>query len=197
MEFVTSFSGSAGTAVIAENVAALWTDSRYFLQAEQQIDNQTWILMKSGRTTTTSTYSPLKMDCYHWNLVFSGQPEVPKLEEWLIDILPPNSRVGIDPFLVEAAEFHRMSEYLGTKGHKMVSVQQNLVDLVWKIRPVLRTKPLEKLEYRFSGKRASEKVLEVRDAITKLDAECLIISALDDIACKNIDGRVSVSVKVN
>lgn len=48
MEFVTGFSGSAGTAVIAESEAALWTDSRYFLQAENQIDNQTWTLMKSG-----------------------------------------------------------------------------------------------------------------------------------------------------
>lgn len=48
MEFVTGFSGSFGTAVIAENEAALWTDSRYFLQAENQLDNQTWILMKMG-----------------------------------------------------------------------------------------------------------------------------------------------------
>lgn len=48
MEFVTGFSGSSGTAVIAESEAALWTDSRYFLQAEHQIDNQTWTLMKSG-----------------------------------------------------------------------------------------------------------------------------------------------------
>lgn len=114
---------------------------------------------------------------------FVGQPEVPSIEEWLVSIMPPNSRVGMDPFLMLASEFQRITEYLESKGHKLVSVQQNLVDLVWK-RPVLKTKPLEKLEYRFSGKRAGEKVEEVREAILKLDAECLIMTALDDIACK-------------
>lgn len=48
MEFVSSFTGSDGTAVITEMSAALWTDSRYYLQAEHQLDNETWILMKSG-----------------------------------------------------------------------------------------------------------------------------------------------------
>lgn len=116
----------------------------------------------------------------------AGKPEVPTIEEWLVNgnVLPANSRVGIDPFLIEAAEFHRMSEYLSARGHKMVSIQQNLVDLVWKNRPVLTKKPLEKLDYRFSGKRAFQKVKEVREAIEKLEAECLIVTTLDDIACK-------------
>lgn len=118
-----------------------------------------------------------------------GEPEVPSIEDWLMNILPANSRVGIDPFLVEASEFRRIAERLGTKGHKIISVQQNLVDLVWENRPVLKTKPLEKLEYRFSGKRAGEKLADVRTAISKLEAECLIISTLDDIACKNQSGQ--------
>lgn len=64
MEFVTEFSGSFGTAVIAESEAALWTDSRYFLQAENQLDNQTWILMKSGIMKILFTDELLKIDYF-------------------------------------------------------------------------------------------------------------------------------------
>lgn len=140
----------------------------------------------------------LKIHPYENRLCFTGQPEVPAIEEWLVNILPANSRVGIDPFLVQATEFKRLYDYLSTKGHKLVSVQQNLVDLVWKNRPVMKTKPLEILEYRFSGKRAAEKVSDVREAIKKLDAECLIITTLDDIACEDLDLFINASlVEVN
>lgn len=56
MEYVTSFTGSNGMAVIAENTAAFWTDSRYYLQAEQQLDNETWTLMKAGTITSFNTF---------------------------------------------------------------------------------------------------------------------------------------------
>lgn len=64
MEYVTGFSGSYGTAVIAENSAALWTDSRYFIQAEHQLDNQTWILMKMGTKNVFTVYESLNNDLY-------------------------------------------------------------------------------------------------------------------------------------
>lgn len=111
---------------------------------------------------------------------------MPSFEQWLVEILPANSRIGIDPFLIESAAFNRISTFLATKGHKFVSIQPNLVDLVWKNRPILKTKTLDVLEYRFSGKRAGEKVSDIRQAISKLDAECLIVTALDDIACKDL-----------
>lgn len=52
IKYVSGFSGSFGKAVIEENIAALWTDSRYFIQAEEQLDNETWTIMKSGKCKT-------------------------------------------------------------------------------------------------------------------------------------------------
>lgn len=184
LKFATEFTGSAGTAVIAETQAALWTDSRYFVQAEQQIDNETWTLMKEGtRWAHRHTQSIAIFDLISFGI--PGYAGVMKIEEWLVEILPPNSRVGIDPFLISASEFRRMFDYLNEKGHKLVSVQQNLVDLVWTDRPALNLKPLEALAYGYSGKRSWEKVKEVREAIDKLGAECLVVTALDDIACES------------
>lgn len=113
--------------MIEEGAAALWTDSRYFLQAESQLDNETWTLMKTGLPTT------------------------PRMEEWLVETLPSNSRVGIDPFLIRAKEFHQLDAYLETYGHKLIAVQQNLVDVVWKNRTELKLKDLEPIEHTFSG----------------------------------------------
>lgn len=69
LQYVSKFTGSAGTALILENIAALWTDSRYYIQAEKQLDNETWTLMKSG------------------------QPNVLSIEDFLAENLPANSRV--------------------------------------------------------------------------------------------------------
>lgn len=186
MEYVTGFSGSYGTAVITENLAALWTDSRYFLQAEHQLDNQTWILMKLGEKLC-ALLSPIVLAWFSYSVLRPlGQLDTPSIEEWLVKVLPPNSRIGIDPFLLQATEFKRLSDYLGTKGHKLEHISQNLVDLVWVNRPAMKTKPLEALERRFSGKRAGDKVADVREAMQKSGAECLIVTTLDDIACKNL-----------
>lgn len=113
--------------MIEEGAAALWTDSRYFIQAENQLDNETWTLMKAGLPTT------------------------PSVEQWLVETLPPNSRVGIDPFLIKAKDFQQLSAYLDSHGHNLIAVQKNLVDVVWKDRPELKLKDLEPIEYLFSG----------------------------------------------
>lgn len=114
--------------MIEEGAAALWTDSRYFMQAENQLDNDTWTLMKSGL------------------------PSTPRIEEWLVETLPPNSNVGIDPFLIKAKAFHQLDEYLESYGHKLIALQQNLVDVVWKDRPEFKLKELEPIEHTFSGR---------------------------------------------
>lgn len=113
--------------VIEVEKASLWTDSRYFDQAEKQLDSSTWTLMKSG------------------------MPSVPTLEEYLVASLTANSRVGIDPYLIEAKEFQRIYEYLDAAGIKLVSLQTNLVDSVWKNRPTPKLLDLEPIDYRYSG----------------------------------------------
>lgn len=124
---MSHFTGSSANIVIVERSAALWVDSRYYSQAESQIDNNTWTLMKSG------------------------MPNVPTLHKWLVDNLPERSRVGIDPYLIQTKMFHELEEFLDSNGHKLVSLQPNLVDEVWKNRPELKLRDLEPIDPTFSG----------------------------------------------
>lgn len=81
----------------------------------------------------------------------SGLPNVPKIEDWLISILPANSRIGIDPYLIEASRFQKLNEKLSLNGNKLISISQNLVDLVWKNRPNQILGELQTIEKKFSG----------------------------------------------
>lgn len=81
----------------------------------------------------------------------TGYPNVSSVEDWLLTNLPPNSRIGLDPFLIPGTEFERLGSRLQFKGHTLVAIQQNLVDLVWQNRPEPRLAELEMLEFRFSG----------------------------------------------
>lgn len=81
----------------------------------------------------------------------SGMPNVPSVQEWLINTLKENSRVGIDPYLIQAKAYHEFGEFLESNGHQLVTVQTNLVDVVWKNRPELKLKELEPIEPTFSG----------------------------------------------
>ena len=86
--YLTGFTGSAGTAVITENSAALWTDGRYFLQADQQLDCQ-WIIMRSG------------------------EENVPTVSQWLKSMFSRGDRVGADPKLVSADQWLEWRSDLG------------------------------------------------------------------------------------
>ncbi|XP_055315123.1 xaa-Pro aminopeptidase 1-like [Sitodiplosis mosellana] len=156
--YVSGFTGSSATIVIEEGAAAFWTDSRYFMQAKNQLDNETWIIMKSG------------------------QPATKSIQEWLVEKLPQNSRVGIDPFLMKAKEFQQLSAYLESHGHNLIALPTNLVDVVWKNRPELKLKELEPIGDQFSGKRVPQKLAEVRKAMKALTADIMIVTALEDIA---------------
>lgn len=80
-----------------------------------------------------------------------GMESVPTLEEWLVQTLPKNSRVGIDPYLITGKEFSELETYLKSKNHKLETVTKNLVDEVWKNRPELKLKELEPIGSQFSG----------------------------------------------
>ncbi|GIX71818.1 xaa-Pro aminopeptidase 1 [Caerostris extrusa] len=73
--FISGFTGTTGTAVITENHASLWTEGRYFQQADKQLDN-------------------------NWTLLKEGMPGTPAIHEWLSRVLPVGSKVGIDPLLI-------------------------------------------------------------------------------------------------
>ncbi|KAK8768947.1 aminopeptidase P isoform X1 [Amblyomma americanum] len=155
--FLTGFTGSAGTAIVTEDHAALWTDGRYFLQAEQQLDSN-WVLMKDGI------------------------PGTPSQGEWLCKVLSSGSRVGVDPFLMPYDAWKQLSNQLDVSGHCLVPVAQNLVDLIWEERPSPPSRPLDSLSIIYTGKFWQEKVADIRQDMSQKSASVLVLTALDEIA---------------
>ena len=105
-EFISGFTGSAGFALITMEQAALWTDGRYFLQAEKQLDKD-------------------------WTLMRGGLPETPKKEEWLAKVCPKGSKVGIDPKLISNEEAKKFGDSLKEKKLVITAIEENLIDMIW------------------------------------------------------------------
>lgn len=158
-EFISGFSGSAGTAIVTETKAALWTDGRYHLQAEKQLDS-------------------------NWTLMRDGLPDTLSQEDWLIQELPTGSKIGIDPWLFTHGKWSKMSQVLFSAGLSLVFTEKNLVDLVWEdhSRPDPPTAGLMVMDISFTGKSWHEKVKEVRGTLTKKKADALVVTALDEVA---------------
>uniref|UniRef100_A0A671Q9Z2 Xaa-Pro aminopeptidase 1 n=1 Tax=Sinocyclocheilus anshuiensis TaxID=1608454 RepID=A0A671Q9Z2_9TELE len=156
-EFICGFNGSAGTAIVTEQHAALWTDGRYFLQASQQMDNN-WTLMKMG----------LK--------------ETPSQEDWLVSILPENSKVGVDPWIIAADQWKNMSKALSSAGHSLVAVQDNLIDTIWEDRPAPPSTKLITLGLKYTGLTWQDKVTALRGKMAERKISWFVVTALDEIA---------------
>uniref|UniRef100_T1DMF3 Xaa-Pro aminopeptidase 1 n=1 Tax=Crotalus horridus TaxID=35024 RepID=T1DMF3_CROHD len=156
-EFICGFNGSAGTAIITEQHAAMWTDGRYFLQASQQMDSN-WTLMKMG----------LK--------------DIPTQEDWLVSVLPQGSKVGVDPSIIPADQWKRMNKVLKCAGHVLVPVKDNLIDAIWADRPPRPCKPLMTLDLSFTGISWKEKITALRGKMAERKALWFVVTALDDVA---------------
>lgn len=168
-QFISKFSGSAGTAVITSDKAALWTDGRYHLQATKQLDPNCWTLMKDGL------------------------PDTPTQGDWLKDVLSPGSKVGVDPFLLSHETWKRLSKELRARNITLVAVKENLIDQVWEDTSVhvagvdsprlpRPANKLIKLDLDITGKGWTEKVDELREELKKNKAGSFILTALDEIA---------------
>ncbi|KAL3865143.1 hypothetical protein ACJMK2_006764 [Sinanodonta woodiana] len=155
--FITGFTGSAGTAVITMKEAALWTDGRYYLQAEQQMDTN-WKLMKDGSVTT------------------------PSQGEWLSQVLEEGNCVGVDPYLLSVETWNPLSKLLKSNGLSLVPVMENLIDQVWDDRPFPPRNSLLVLTEAYTGKNWKTKVKEVREKLAEKKAGAQILTALDEIA---------------
>ncbi|TRY97835.1 hypothetical protein DNTS_014967 [Danionella cerebrum] len=147
----------SGTAIVTEQHAALWTDGRYFLQASQQMDSN-WTLMKMG----------LK--------------ETPSQEDWLISVLPENSRVGVDPWIIAADQWKTLSKALRSAGHSLVAVQQNLIDVVWQDRPARPCSKLTSLGLKYTGLTWQDKIQTLRGKMADRKVSWFVVTALDEIA---------------
>uniref|UniRef100_A0A8B9VM61 Xaa-Pro aminopeptidase 1 n=1 Tax=Anas zonorhyncha TaxID=75864 RepID=A0A8B9VM61_9AVES len=155
--FISGFDGSAGTAIITEQHAAMWTDGRYFLQAANQMDNN-WTLMKMGLKDT------------------------PTQEDWLVSVLPEGSKVGVDPFIIPADQWKRMSKVLRSAGHDLVPIKENLIDTIWTDCPQRPCKPLITLDLNYTGVSWRDKIVALRSKMAERKVLWFVVTALDEVA---------------
>lgn len=143
-----------------DGLALLWTDGRYFLQADSELEGTPWQLMKAG------------------------MPDVPEPIKWLSQNLKPGSRVGIDPMVFTVSTARQFSETLSSVQCSLIPVEENLVDQVWESdgRPSypkgkVRIHPLE-----YAGDDVQTKLSNVREEMEKESADAVIVSTLDEVA---------------
>lgn len=155
--FITGFTGSAGTCVITMTEAGLWTDGRYFVQAEKQL---------SGSTVT---------------LYRMGEEGVPKVDEFIEEKLTEGGCIGFDGRVVNGSWGRKLAQ-IAEKKHGSLAVGEDLIDLIWTDRPALSKKPLFLLEEKYTGKSTEKKLCELREAMRKEGADVHILTSLYDIA---------------
>ena len=156
-EYLSGFTGSAGTLVVLPKSAALWTDGRYFLQAAQQLQGSGIELMRMG------------------------QPGVPEIPAFLCGHVPENGLIGFDSRTVSSSFARAIGEKTRAK-HIRFAGDEDLVDLVWRDRPALSCEPLWELDAKYAGLTRAEKLEMARGKMRKLGADVFIIPALDEIA---------------
>lgn len=156
-EYMSGFTGSAGTLVILYDEAALWTDGRYFLQAEDELSGSTIKLMKMFQTG------------------------VPAIEEYLYDKLSDSDRIGFDGRTLTTAFAEKIYNKVSSKNITF-KYDIDLVGEFWKDRPMLSKEKVWKLDEKYTGLHSSQKFINVRAKMSENGIDTLIVSALDQIA---------------
>ncbi|WP_153094990.1 aminopeptidase P family protein [Segatella copri] len=159
-EWISGFNGSAGTAVVTMKSAALWTDSRYFLAAEEQLEDTEYQLMR------------LKME------------GTPTITEWLgkelQDVQSPE--VGLDGMVNSYNYVKDLSYSLRKLGGITLRTNLDPLELIWENRPSLPANPVEIQPLEYAGETLASKVVRIRKSLRELHADGMLVSALDDIA---------------
>jgi len=155
--WLSGFTGSAGTLVITSDTAGLWTDSRYFIQAEQQLAGSDIILFKMGL------------------------PETPSYTTWLAETVAEGARIGIDAALFSISTVRSLEKALASKKAVIVNTG-DLVGMIWEDRPPLPNNSVILYDETLAGETRSSKLARVRADLAKKKADWHIISTLDDIA---------------
>ena len=155
-KFITGFSGSAGTAVITKTEARLWTDGRYFIQATAQLEGTTVELMKMG------------------------EPGVPELNAYIEEVLKEGETLGFDGRVVSVGEGEGYAAIARKKNAK-VNYQVDLIDEIWKDRPVLSEEPAFDLDVKYAGETVAGKLARIREKMKEAGTNVHVVSTIDDI----------------
>ncbi len=156
-EWLSGFTGSAGTLIVTKRHAGLWTDSRYFLQAEQQLADSEIVLHRQR------------------------VPHAPEHVEWLAHHLPEHAQVGGNGWLFSVGQVQRLEEALAAR-HIRFDTSRDLVAEIWTDRPPLPPDPVFEHELKYAGRSRTQKLATVRKRMAELGAAHYLITTLDDIA---------------
>lgn len=156
-EFISGFTGSAGTIIVTADEARLWTDGRYFLQAAEQLKESEIILMKSGMEGVLT------------------------IEEYLAEKLSDGECLGYDGRTIRVKYAQSIKEALAKKKLRYIE-NVDLVGEIWENRPAFPKEPVWILSEKYAGKSRSKKIKNLRETIQKDGADAILITSLDDIA---------------
>ena len=163
--FITGFTGSAGTAIITQTEAGLWTDGRYFIQAEAQLKGSEVTLYKMGN------------------------PGVPTIDEFLDRVLENGATLGFDGRVISMSEGLHYSKKFADKNIK-IQDKFDLIDEIWEDRPAMSDAPLFYLEEKYTGESTASKLNRIRNFMKANGASVHLLITLDDIAwLLNMRGR--------
>lgn len=156
-EYITGFTGSAGTAVITMDEAGLWTDGRYFVQAEKELKNTQVQLFRMG------------------------EPEVPTVTEYVKKHLSQGENIGFDGSCMSAKMAEIFDQIAKTKNGQLF-VSEDLVGKIWKERPLLPMEPVWRLDITYAGESTREKIHRIQKKMQEQECDCHLIGSLYDIA---------------
>src|SRR5438067_3420334 len=155
LAWLTGFEGSAGSAVVLPEEAAMFVDGRYTLQVRQHVSPTAWSHQSVPETSTT---------------------------QWRAEHAPEGARIGYDPWLHTREWVKKAKEALASRGAELVPVEKNPIDEIWTDRPEASKAHLVVQSDRYAGKSAAEKRTEIGDWLAKHHADAAVLSALDSIA---------------
>jgi Xaa-Pro aminopeptidase len=155
LAWLTGFGGSAGSAVVLSEEAAIFTDGRYTIQVREQVDGTNW--------------------------QYVGVPET-SISTWLKEHVPAGGRIGYDPWVHTKGWVEAATKALAAKGATLVAVESNPIDKVWPDQPAPSDAKLMVLDDEFSGQSSAEKRAAVADWLTENKLDGAVISALDSVA---------------
>ena len=156
-EYISGFNGSAVTLVITVDMAGLWTDGRYFVQAAKQLEG-----------TTVTLYR-------------MGEEHVPTVDEYVEQTLKEGGTIGFDGRVVNGRWGAKLQQ-IAEKKHGKLYVQEDLIGQIWKDRPPMSKEPVWILDEAYSGRSTKDKLAAVREKMKEKGAEVHLLASLYDIA---------------
>lgn len=156
-EWISGFTGSAGIVIITEDHAGLWTDSRYYIQAEEELAGSEFTMHQMG----------------------SGA--VPSFIEWILNFIPKNSTIGVDGWTISKSQYDQYKKWLRPYDISL-NIHADFISSIWEDRPPLPKQKIFEHSPAFAGKTRNQKIAEIRDKMGLLGADYMLMPALDDIA---------------